>query len=136
MRQFLRHPTEMPVELVPRKGRCLPLQRLHDISLGGVACNSARAFRRGTPIELRIPMLGEQARFSGTVAWCRKQVDDYMLGIAFTDAENLFRARMVEQICLIEQYRKQREEALGRALLPEAVAQEWIALHAADFAPV
>ncbi|MNW12508.1 hypothetical protein D3C71_2102140 [compost metagenome] len=59
-----------------------------------------------------------------------------MIGVAFTDEENMFRARMVEQICLIEQYRKQREEAVGHALAPEAVAQEWIALHAADFAPV
>lgn len=114
----------------------MPLQRLHDISLGGVACNSARAFRRGTIVELCIPLLGEQARFSGTVAWCRKQVGDYMIGIAFTDEENMFRMRMVEQICLIEQYRKQREEAVGHSLAPEAVAQEWIALHAADFAPV
>jgi Tfp pilus assembly protein PilZ len=114
----------------------MPLQRLHDISLGGVACNSVRAFRRGTAIELCIPMLGEQARFSGTVAWCRKEAEDYMIGVAFTDEENMFRARMVEQICLIEQYRKQREEAVGHALAPEAVAQEWIAMHAADFAPV
>ncbi|MNQ46615.1 PilZ domain protein [compost metagenome] len=136
MRQFLRHPTEMPVELVPRKGRPLPLQRLHDISLGGVACNSVRAFRRGTAIELCVPLLGEQARLTGTVAWCRKEPEDYMIGVVFTDEENMFRARMVEQVCLIEQYRKQREEAIGHALVPEAVAQEWIALHAADFAPV
>ncbi len=126
----------MPVELVPRKGRHIPLQRLHDISLGGVACNSTRAFRRGTAIELRIPLLGDQARFSGTVAWCRKLVEDYMIGIAFTDEENMFRVRMMEQICLIEQYRKQREKSVGHALAPEAVAKEWIALHAADFAPV
>ncbi|AOE84910.1 pilus assembly protein PilZ [Pseudomonas sp. TCU-HL1] len=126
----------MPVELVPRKGQYMPLQRLHDISLGGVACNSARAFRRGTTLELRIPCLSDQARFSGTVAWCHKYVEDYMIGIAFTDEENMFRARMVEQICLIEQYRKQREETEGHPLAPEAVAQEWIALHAADFAPV
>lgn len=126
----------MPVELVPRKGAHVPLQRLHDISLGGVACNSTRAFRCGTYIELCIPLLGELARFSGTVAWCRKQVQDFLVGIAFVDEENMFRARMVEQICLIEQYRKQREEAVGHALAPEAVAQEWIAAHAADFAPV
>ncbi len=126
----------MPVELVARKRKHLPLQRLHDISLGGVACNSMRAFRRGTAIELCIPLLGEQACFSGIVAWCRKQFEDYLIGISFLDEENSFRARMVEQICLIEQYRRQREGALGQPLAPEAVAQEWIAMHAADFAPV
>ncbi|WP_044874291.1 PilZ domain-containing protein [Pseudomonas sp. LFM046] len=136
MRQFLRHPTDMPVELVPHKGGTLPLQRLHDISLGGVACNSPRAFRRGTTLQLMIPALGSQACYSGTVAWCRKEGTEYMIGIAFIDEENLFRARMVEQICLIEQYRKQREQETGTALDSEAVAQEWIARHAADFAPV
>ncbi|MFZ6049440.1 PilZ domain-containing protein [Pseudomonas sp. CR3202] len=136
MRQFLRHPTEMPVELVPHKGEHLPLQRLHDISLGGVACNSSRAFRRGTALRLCIPLLGDQACYSGIVAWCRKQLREYIIGIAFTDEENMFRARMMEQICLIEQYRQQREAEAGEPLDAQAVAQEWIARHAAGFAPV
>lgn len=126
----------MPVELVPRKGRHTPSQRLHDISLGGVACNSSRAYRRGTRLLLSIPLLGEQACYAGTVAWCHRQEVDFLVGIAFTDEESLFRARMVEQICLIEQYRLQREREIGEPLDAETVAQEWIARHAADFAPV
>ena len=62
MRRFLRHPSDMPVELVLRRQANIPRQRLHNISLGGVACNSSRAFRRGTSVELRITLFGEQAR--------------------------------------------------------------------------
>jgi hypothetical protein len=98
-----------------------------------VACNSKCGFRRGTAIELHIPLLGEQARYAGVVAWCRKQPDDYLVGIAFIDEDTLFRARMVEQVCQIEHYRRQRELELGEQLEIESIAVEWIAEHAAEF---
>lgn len=133
MRHFLRHPSDMPVELVVRKQPPIPKQHLNNISLGGVACNSKRAFRRGTAVELRIPVFGEHARYPGVVAWCRKQEDEFLVGIAFVDEDTLFRARMVEQVCQIEHYRHQREQELGCSLSVETVAQEWIAQHAAEF---
>ena len=67
-------------------------------------------------------LFGEQARYPGVVAWCRKQPDDYLVGIAFIDEDTLFRARMVEQVCQIEHYRHQRELELGQALPIEAAA--------------
>ena len=133
MRHFLRHPSDMPVELIVRKKAPVPKQRLNNISLGGVACNSKRAFRRGTAVELRIPVFGEYARYPGVVAWCRKQEEDYLVGIAFIDEDTLFRARMVEQVCQIEHYRHQRELELGCTLCAEVIAQEWIAQHAVEF---
>ena len=133
MRRFLRHPSDMPVELVLRKQAFLPRQRLNNISLGGVACNSSRGFRRGTAIELRLPLLGLQARYPGVVAWCRKLNADYLVGIAFLDEDTLFRARMVEQVCQIEHYRHQREQESGEQQPIETIAREWIARHAADF---
>ena len=123
----------MPVELVVRKQVSLPRQRLHDISLGGVACNSSRSFRRGTEVEMHIPLLGDQARYPGVIAWCHKLQNDYLVGISFIDEDTLFRARMVEQVCQIEHYRHQRELELGTSLAVEAVAGEWIAQHAAEF---
>lgn len=133
MRRFLRHPSDMPVELVLRKQAFLPRQRLNNISLGGVACNSCRGFRRGTAVELRLPLLGLQARYPGVVAWCRKLSTDYLVGIAFIDEDTLFRARMVEQVCQIEHYRHQREQESGEQQAIEVIAQEWITQHAADF---
>ncbi|QRY77020.1 PilZ domain-containing protein [Pseudomonas sp. PDNC002] len=133
MRQFLRHPCDLPVELVIRKQTFLPRQRLHNISLGGVACNSPRGFRRGTSIELRIPLLGDAARYAGIVAWSRKQNSDYRVGIAFIDEDTLFRARMIEQVCQIEHYRRQRALVEGDELPIGDLALEWIAQNAADF---
>ncbi|WP_448680158.1 PilZ domain-containing protein [Pseudomonas nicosulfuronedens] len=133
MRQFLRHPCDLPVELVIRKQTFLPRQRLHNISLGGVACNSPRGFRRGTSIELRIPLLGDAARYVGVIAWSRKQTSDYRVGIAFIDEDTLFRARMIEQVCQIEHYRRQHAQTDGSESPGEDLALEWIAHNAADF---
>lgn len=133
MRQFLRHPCDLPVELIIRKQTFLPRQRLYNISLGGVACNAPRGFRRGTSVELHIPLLGDAARCPGVVAWSRKQANDYLVGVAFIDEDTLFRARMVEQVCQIEHYRRQRELESGEALSIEGTALEWIAHNAADF---
>lgn len=133
MRRFLRHPSEMPVELVLRKQASIPRQRLNDISLGGVACITHCNFLSGSEVELRIPLFGEQACYPGIVAWCRKQPNHYLVGVAFIDEDTLFRARMVEQVCQIEHYRLQREQELGERLPVEAAAQEWIAQHAAEF---
>jgi hypothetical protein len=133
MRKFLRHPSDMPVQLVLRKQACIPRQRLNNISLGGVACNSSRGFRRGTSVELRIPLLGDQACYPGVVAWCRRQENDYLVGIAFIDEDTLFRARMVEQVCQIQHYRQQLEDESGQPMAIEQCAQDWIAKHAAEF---
>lgn len=123
----------MPVELVLRKQACIPRQRLNNISLGGVACNSSRGFRRGTSVELRIPLLGDQACYPGVVAWCRRQENNYLVGIAFIDEDTLFRARMVEQVCQIQHYRQQLEDESGQPMAIEQCAQDWIAKHAAEF---
>lgn len=133
MRKFLRHPSDMPVELVVRKRACIPRQRLHNISLGGVACKSSRGFRRGTAIELRIPLLGDQARYPGVIAWYHRQENDYLVGVAFIDEDTLFRVRMVEQVCQIQHYRQQLEHESGQPIAIEQCAQDWIAKRAATF---
>ncbi|MCY1183628.1 PilZ domain protein [compost metagenome] len=133
MHQFLLHPCDLPVELLVRKQTCFPRQSVHHISLGGVACNWSRGFRRGTPIEVHIPLFGDAARYPGVVAWSHKQAGDYLVGIGFIDEDSMFRARMVEQICQIEHYRRKRERELGTSLSTESTALEWISRNAADF---
>lgn len=133
MRGFLRHPSCVPVELQLCRQSILPRQHLQHINLGGIACNSSRALSRGAAVELSIPMLGASAKCLGVVAWCQRQHDTYLVGVAFTDPDILFRARMVQQVCQIEHYRLQREQELGVPLTTECVAAEWVSKHAAQF---
>ncbi|WP_442113400.1 PilZ domain-containing protein [Pseudomonas sp. NUPR-001] len=133
MRGYLPHPDDIPVELTLRPSPSLFRQRLHTISLGGIACNHPRAYRRGMAIEMIIPSLGESARYPGYVAWCQKQRDGYRVGIAFIDEQALFGARMSEQICQIQHLYQQL--ALAEASPPDldALARQWVSLHAGEF---
>ncbi|KIQ00786.1 MULTISPECIES: PilZ domain-containing protein [Pseudomonas] len=133
MRRFLRHNSDLPVELRLRRQAPNPWQRLDNIGLGGAACHSTRPISQGTAVELHIPLLGEQASYPGLVAWCSKQSDAYLVGVAFSGHDTGLRAYMVEQVCRIEQYRRHREQQVGQALPLELIAKEWREQHAASF---
>ncbi|TDF84771.1 PilZ domain-containing protein [Pseudomonas sp. H9] len=133
MRGYLPHPDDIPVELALRPSPSLFRQRLHTISLGGIACNHPRAYRRGMAVEMIIPSLGESARYPGYIAWCQKQQQGYRVGIAFIDEQALFGARMCEQICQIQHLYQQ--QTLDEATPPDldALARQWVSLHAGEF---
>ncbi len=69
----------------------------------------------------------------GVVVWCRKQDGHFEVGMRFGDDRTAFRVRMVEQVCRIEQYRKNALEQEGRVLSAEEAAHEWVARYAKDF---
>ncbi|MHC6224972.1 PilZ domain-containing protein [Pseudomonas sp. X10] len=130
---FLPHPDDVPVELALRQSPSLFRQHLHTLSLGGIACNHPRAYRRGMAVEMLIPSLGADARYPGYIAWCQKQADGYRVGVAFIDAQALFGARMGEQVCQIQHFCLLHDQADLGDPEAQALAQEWINLHAGEF---
>ena len=67
------------------------------------------------------------------MTWCRRHNEHYLIGVEFLDAQDDYRARMVEQICHIEHYKKEVLEREGRLLSGEQAAHEWIHKYAQDF---
>ena len=63
----------------------------------------------------------------------RRDGAGYEVGVSFLDAEDVFRARMVAQVCYIEDYRRSIARAEGRELSSEEAAGEWIARYAHKF---
>ncbi|EIK96776.1 hypothetical protein PMM47T1_10895 [Pseudomonas sp. M47T1] len=108
-------------------------RRLHAISLGGVACQHDRAYRSGTAIDLSMPSLGNGVRYPGYVAWCRKQPQGYLIGVAFTDEQTLFGARMGEQVCQIQQYCETQSPFSSSVGSIDELARQWVERHAAEF---
>jgi hypothetical protein len=134
MRQFIRHPADVPVEIGTIGSRATSPVHMHDISLGGVALRSSFDVPAGAEVEIRIPYVQPPFAARARVAWCRADGDQgFELGVSFLDSETAFLARMVEQICHIEDYRKSVRRLEGRELDPEEAAVEWIARHAAQF---
>ncbi len=132
MRQYIRHPADIPIELVPAEDAGAR-SRLLDAGIGGLALRSRRAFAPARVVTVRIAWV--QPPFSATarVAWCRSCKGGYELGLAFIDSDDAFRARMVEQVCHIEHYRRRQLRTGGREMTADEAAREWIECRAARF---
>ena len=134
MRQFIRHPVDVPIEI--RSGHCEACAEFHtqDISLGGLAVLSKDAVEPGSLIEVRIPYVQPAFEARARVAWCRpRRGGGHEVGVSFLDAADVFLARMVEQVCYIEDYRKSVAREEGRELSSEEAAGEWIEKFASQF---
>ena len=131
-RQFIRHPTEIPVEVHPADSVGVP-HRARNLSLGGLSFHSDAELTLGSVVNLRIPTVEPTFESAARVVWCRPVVSGFDLGVAFLTAEDAYRARVVEQICHIESYRRRLIANEGRTLTPEAAAREWIARFADSF---
>jgi hypothetical protein len=103
------------------------------VSFGGLSCDFSAYVEPGTVIWVNIGLVKPPFKAKGRVVWCRYRTVGYELGVEFMDADDAFRARMVEQICHIEQYRDRLRAREGRELSAEQAAREWIERFAADF---
>ena len=133
MRQFIRHPTAIPIEVgnAPHLAGAAP--QVVNVSHGGLAFQSDVELAPGLIVEVRIPSMFPMFTTLGRVVWCKSCEPSYQLGVAFLDQDDAFRTRMVEQICHIENYRNDVSVAEGRQLSVEEAAAEWIDRFAAQF---
>jgi hypothetical protein len=132
MRVYVRHPSEFPIELRAKSGAESRRERLHDLSMGGLCCRSRWPLTEGEQVQVRIAVGVPAFEVEGRVAWCRPYDDGYRVGLEFVGDSAAFRARMVEQVCHIERYHRQRL-AQGHAVTEEDAAVEWIAKYGALF---
>jgi len=132
MRRFIRHPTDFPILVSPDGCNNGDQASLCDISQGGIACRLPRQLLPGTPVTMCIPSLQMDCRVSGRVVRCIPCAKGFRVGIKFNDDTEVFKSKMVEQVCQIEHYRREliRE---GRELDSETAAQEWIERYSNSF---
>jgi hypothetical protein len=133
MRSYIRHPTDVPIELSPAEQIGDEHLRIKDVSVGGLSLKSDIALKPKTLIKIKIPLVEPPFEAHGKVVWCKMSHSDYEIGVEFIDEQDAFAARMVEQICHIEHYRINVKETEGRDLNIEDAAQEWIKKYARDF---
>lgn len=134
MRQYIRHPINMPIEIRTEDDGLMSAFQAQDISLGGLAIRSGVAVAPGAQVAIRIAYVEPVFEARARVVWCRpNRATGYDLGVAFLDAQDAFLARMVEQLCYIEDYRKTVWRDEGRQLSSEDAAIEWITKYAARF---
>lgn len=108
-------------------------QTITNVSLGGLAFMSQTPLEVLQRVRICIPLLQQENHLVGNVVWCEKSRKGYEIGIEFEKSRDVFRLRMIEQICHIEHYRKEVEKLEGRALSSQEAAGEWISKYAGDF---
>lgn len=132
-RSFIRHPSDIPIQVNGGPELGTAPGRAQNVSLGGLAIEVEWCLEPGRIVELRIPSTDPPFESRGRVAWCREGERGYEMGVQFLAASDAYRARMVEQVCHIEQYRRDVLEEEGRALDGQEAASEWIRRFAAGF---
>ena len=134
MRQFIRHPSEIPIEIQCAPESSYVPRPTQNVGYGGLAFLSDTAIELGTIIGLRMPHLRPAFELpEARVAWCHQEGSGFAVGVQFLEAAQAFEVRMVEQVCHIETYRRDVEQHEGRQLTAEEAAEEWISRHAASF---
>ncbi len=136
MRQYIRHPSEMPIQYQLNNDRAKNkrrFQKLHDISSGGLSFHTDHKIEPGNILHIEIEVRPPPFSADGVVVWCQKENDGYQVGLQFESSDVEFSLRMIEQLCYIEQYRNEIMQKEGRYLSSEKAAAEWISQFAANF---
>ncbi len=132
-RTYLRHPSDIPIDILPAEVDAGDTRPLHNISHGGLSFSAGQLYITGELVRLRIALVSPAFEALGKVVWCHGSEGHYIVGVEFLDDMDLFRARMVEQVCHIEHYKKTVREDEGRHLTSQEAALEWISKFADNF---
>ena len=128
---FIHHPAGFPLEFkrIWFSGFRTPAElESHDI---GLLFECDRYLPPGAIIEIRIPLRAETECFRGRVVLLRHNGECYEIGLWVSCREDASRIRIVEQICHIESYLKQKKYSEGPYTINrEQIAEEWIRRYA------
>ena len=128
----MRHTVTVPLEVHPLPARQRATTSVN-MGEGGLAFLLDACVDTGTVVQVRIPTVQPPFEAAARVVWCRPEQDRFLVGVAFLDAGAAFQVRMVEQVCAIEEYRREIRQREGRELTSQQAAEEWIAKYAPRF---
>jgi hypothetical protein len=133
MRHYIRHPFEVPIKYRTDEAGRIHEDDMRNISEGGLCFRSEKKLEMGLEIVVNISVQKPPFEAKGYVMWCKEESDHWEIGVQFDNTTTDFSMRMVEQICYIEQYRKDVARYEGRDLAPDDAAEEWIKKFAKSF---
>lgn len=99
-----------------------------DISIGGILFSARRSVKPGSVILVEMPFQDKIFNLRAMVAHCSKNNETklYNIGAAFQKLSAAYKVKLVEQLCLISEFRDIRSIELGRQISLENASKEWI----------
>jgi len=134
-RKYYRHPVWAPLryEIIGGHGEADGLAS-SDMCLMGLRFTSPEELHEGVLLRIIITLREQDFELLSRVEW-QASLDDenWDTGVSFLTESNAFKARMLEQVLEIEQYRISRSTEAGTEITFEHAAREWTAEGAADY---
>lgn len=141
-RRFIRHQMCFPLnykvieepstanaaKALPEKPRKKKPSKSIDISIGGILFSAKRSVKPGSLIMIELPFQDKIFNLRALVAHCTKNKETklYNIGAAFQRLSAAYKIKLVEQLCLISEFRDIRSIELGRQISLEKASREWI----------
>lgn len=132
-RAFIRHTAGVPIEVRAVPGAAARAEESVNVSRGGISFTTDAHLPLGATIDVRIPEVDPPFEARARVVWSSPEGGGHCVGVEFLDKADAFRARMVEQVCAIERFRREVESQEGRTLTAQEAAAEWIGRYAGRF---
>ncbi|MEK8016028.1 MAG: PilZ domain-containing protein [Candidatus Parabeggiatoa sp.] len=105
-RQYVRHPTDIAVEVREINESEMNLEHLKNVSFGGVAFESDRCWKRGSIIAIQV-LVEPAIEIKGKVAWCKEYDKHFEVGVQLIDTTNgSSRDNLVDEVCQVERYKQ------------------------------
>lgn len=132
-RHVIHHPLDVPIEVQTLGAQARDSLPASTTGLAELVFELSYRINVDEVVVVSIPSVNDGARICGKVIWLAKSAHGYVVGMSFYSEDEVFRMRMIEQVCHIEAYRKKKLRREGRRLSSEEAAAEWIARYAARF---
>jgi hypothetical protein len=126
LRFFKRCRSNLPVDIKIGDVAYQEKDFLNDISLGGLSFKSKVNIEQGKVVDITIPLTYPVFQTVGKVIWSKKMNDHFNVGVKFVLPNNRPTVEAVEQVCDIEQYKKEIMEKDGKTLSSEDAAIRWL----------
>ena len=138
-RRFIRHPLCLPlafkvIKTATKNNEAQQSQTIN-ISLGGLLFPSKHSVEVGAKILIQMPFENKVFHIKAKVVRCIKtsQKKLYDIAVTFWRPQEAFKAKMIEQIYLIAEYRDLLSLQLGKEVSLEEASRKWIKRFSARF---
>ena len=133
-RKYIRHPSDIPLKYALIDNPRQAAKATKNISFGGLSFSAHQALKVDSWLTISIDLYNNHFEMDAQVCWCHALNNAcYDVSVNFSDNLDAFSARMIEQLCYIECYKRQVLKNEGRKLTSDEAAKEWIEKFATEF---
>jgi len=134
-RKYYRHPVWAPLRYeVLASGHREGELHSSDVCLMGLRFTAREPLPQGALLRVVITLRQQEFELITKVEWQRQIGEDkWDTGVSFLTESNSFKARMLEQVIEIEEYRKSLSAERGSEMTFEQAARLWIEEHANEY---